>query len=632
MGTARRVDRVRRAQGRSTGRRAPGRRGMFLPHVMRPLILDPSSVPVWAAELTQAPICVVDGPWGSYAAESLARAIRSWGRWEGCVWLRSPRSRSDLQLRSLGESLRAACLSRWGEGADGVGVVREGLQPAPGASTARFSPAWGLLSAPRGSVIVLELSGTGRGLGQLVRTVRPALVERQAVLVAVLEGRSRRWPRRVADRWVAADDLVRDRCLEQAGELGTVDLDRLLLLTGRRLAIAHDVLDIARVGAADLVERALRTARNWRQLLDLLAADLLEARTRQERAAIEVCLTFGYWHPHLGAPQVTAHDLRPWVVPLEGGWGMLRPVWAKPLTRRLRQGSSAARRGSGSQTTVVPGSVSATAQPLRDQAVQVEIHVLDVRLFGCLEVRIDGVPVTRWHGQRGVSVLRLLLFRRLHVCTRDELLAEFWPEVPPATARNRLQVAVSGLRRDLAEITTANVVQYADGSYGIAPAVRVSTDVERFEELLAAAEAAQRRGDRDRALATYVDAVALYRGDFASDAPYEQWTLLPRESLRLRCIAALDRLSHLQLAADRLADCIVTAQRMLESDPCREDAHRLIMRCQASLGHTYQALQQYESCRRVLRAALDAVPSPETVALYESIRDGGAPDPRKPGH
>jgi DNA-binding SARP family transcriptional activator len=65
---------------------------------------------------------------------------------------------------------------------------------------------------------------------------------------------------------------------------------------------------------------------------------------------------------------------------------------------------------------------------------------------------------------------------------------------------------------------------------------------------------------------------------------------------------------------------------MLESDPCREDAHRLIMSCHAGLGHTYQAFQQYESCRRVLRAALDTEPSPETVALYERIRDGSPPD------
>lgn len=56
---------------------------------------------------------------------------------------------------------------------------------------------------------------------------------------------------------------------------------------------------------------------------------------------------------------------------------------------------------------------------------------------------MDGLPVTGWAGQRGTSVLRFLLSRPQHRCSRDELLAEFWPDVAPEVARNRLQVAVS---------------------------------------------------------------------------------------------------------------------------------------------------------------------------------------------
>jgi DNA-binding SARP family transcriptional activator len=60
------------------------------------------------------------------------------------------------------------------------------------------------------------------------------------------------------------------------------------------------------------------------------------------------------------------------------------------------------------------------------------------------------------------------------------------------------------------------------------------------------------------------------------------------------------------------------------ADPCREDAHRLLMRCYADQGRTYQALRQYEFCCRMLRATLDAGPDPETVEVYRSIRAGSA--------
>jgi DNA-binding SARP family transcriptional activator len=219
-------------------------------------------------------------------------------------------------------------------------------------------------------------------------------------------------------------------------------------------------------------------------------------------------------------------------------------------------------------------------------------------------------------------VLRFLLSRPRHGCSRDELLAAFWPDVSPSTARNRLQVAVSGLRRALQEVTDLQVIEFADGGYRINPALLVDVDVERFEAALSTASRAQRNGDSDGTLAALQEAVGLYRGDFALDAPYEQWTLLPRESLRITYIDALDRVSRIQSAHGRLDDSITTGLRMLAVDPCREDAHRLLMRCYARQGRLYQALRQYDFCRRILQATLETEPAAETTRLYRAITDG----------
>jgi DNA-binding SARP family transcriptional activator len=58
------------------------------------------------------------------------------------------------------------------------------------------------------------------------------------------------------------------------------------------------------------------------------------------------------------------------------------------------------------------------------------------------------------------------------------LLDAFWPDVAPDVARNRLQAAVSGLRRTLRETTDLHVIEYADGGYRLNPELRVDTDVE----------------------------------------------------------------------------------------------------------------------------------------------------------
>ena len=63
---------------------------------------------------------------------------------------------------------------------------------------------------------------------------------------------------------------------------------------------------------------------------------------------------------------------------------------------------------------------------------------------------------------------------------------------------------------------------------------------------------------------------------------------------------------------------------MLGVDPCREDAHRLLMRCYAAQGRTYQALRQYEFCSRILRATVDADPAPDSTRLCRAIRYNSA--------
>jgi len=242
-------------------------------------------------------------------------------------------------------------------------------------------------------------------------------------------------------------------------------------------------------------------------------------------------------------------------------------------------------------------------------------------MLGVFEVRVDGIEVALSPG-RGASVLRYLLSRPGHTASRDELLEEFWPDVEPAVARNRLQVAVSGVRRALREVTPEPLLEYRNGSYRISPQVRVDVDTEDFEKALAAARAAEQQHDTASAMTSYRRGVGLYRGDFAADGPYEQWTLLPRESLRLRYVDALDRMSGMQLSAGRVDECIATAHRMLDVDPCREDAHRLLMRCYAGQGRAHQALRQFELCRRVLGTTLEVAPSSETIGLREAIRRG----------
>ena len=63
------------------------------------------------------------------------------------------------------------------------------------------------------------------------------------------------------------------------------------------------------------------------------------------------------------------------------------------------------------------------------------------------------------------------------------------------------------------------------------------------------------------------------------------------------------------------------ARLALSHDDTREDAYVALMRAQIANGQTTAAIMSYHTCRRVLSEKLGIDPSPETVALYESLLD-----------
>ncbi|TQS47075.1 BTAD domain-containing putative transcriptional regulator [Cryptosporangium phraense] len=548
---------------------------------------------------------VIAGPSGSYLAERLASALAARNRWNSCVWLRGPRPSAE----SLAVALSEACATRWGDGG-----------PPAGSGSRRLLER-AMLLAPPDAVVVLETTGrVTAAIGRLMTDLRPLAVERGIHLVVATEGRQLPLLR------YGPDALVPPASLWPVGELPTLGAGLSPGATERirrRPAVAADLLEAASIWPADVIADALRGRRWPPRTLDHVTAALLELCTPAQRSALELSVLTGYWHPQLDSGVVSATDLRPWLVPLEQSWGWLRPIWRGPLRRALAQHGR--HRG-----PVHRSALPARASPVRTPAPPADApprparppgQVVQARLFGGFELRVDGVVVD-FAGRRGVSVLRFLLARPQHSCPRDQLLEEFWPDVDQQTSRNRLQVAISGLRTALRGTADGPVLEFAAGMYRIAPSIRLSTDVDEFEAALGAAHRAEQRGQAQTALAAYHEAIDLYRGDFAADVPYESWTLLPRESLRLRYLDALDRTSDLALRAGRVDDCIVLAHRVLDVDPCREETHRLLMRCYARQGRTHQALRQYELCRRLLAATLSVPPMPETTALYDSIRSG----------
>ena len=237
-----------------------------------------------------------------------------------------------------------------------------------------------------------------------------------------------------------------------------------------------------------------------------------------------------------------------------------------------------------------------------------------------MSVVIDDVPIEEWSSARTRSLFGYLLTHRQPWPAREVLMDVFWPEKSPKASRNSLNVAIHGLRRVLGEAKDVPVIVYSGGTYRLHPDVRLWLDVEEFDKLVERGRLHEDAGETDQATAAYEFATGLYRGEFLADDPYDDWAALIRERLRLAYLDALGRLSNLHFNAGRYAASANLCQRIIEQDPCREDAYRRLMRCYARHGQPHLALMQYTSCVRVLAEELGIGPDRATTELRDRIR------------
>ncbi len=123
-------------------------------------------------------------------------------------------------------------------------------------------------------------------------------------------------------------------------------------------------------------------------------------------------------------------------------------------------------------------------------------------------------------------------------------------------------------------------------------------------------------------------AVALYRGSFLEGfsvgdaAPFEEWALLKREQLGRQMLQTLHSLATIHEQQGEYEQAQTYARQQVHLEPWNEEAHQQLMRVLALGGQRSAALAQYQACSRLLADELGVEPARETVALFESIRDG----------
>lgn len=248
---------------------------------------------------------------------------------------------------------------------------------------------------------------------------------------------------------------------------------------------------------------------------------------------------------------------------------------------------------------------------------------LVVYCLGLFRVYQNEQQITDWRSTKGKTIFKYLIAHRERPIAKEVLMDTFWREAHPDAARNNLNVAIYGLRQAfrMARPSYSHIIFEYD-SYMLNPELQIWVDYETFLENLSSGQKLEQRGELEGAMNLYSAAVAHYQGEFMEEDRYEDWPTSTREKLRENYLDLLDRLSRYYFDQTDTSTCTTMCRKILAVDPCREEAHRRLMRCYLHHGQPYLALRQYHLCEEALQKELDISPMEETLVLYQTIRTG----------
>lgn len=248
---------------------------------------------------------------------------------------------------------------------------------------------------------------------------------------------------------------------------------------------------------------------------------------------------------------------------------------------------------------------------------------LTIRMLGPVEIHRDParpLPADAWTTKRARDILCFIASRRHRRASKDTIIDTFWGEADFEAVEKNFHPTVSHIRKALnsKQPVKQNFLLYRDGDYLLNQDFPYSIDIEEFDQLVAAGEAARRSGDQEKFVESYERALSLYRGDFLQGS-YDDWVEEQRSYYKEQYLRILETLA---VAAQKREDwprSLQLAGRILADDQFREDVHCMIMRAHAAQGNRAAVKEGFEHLRRVLRKELGVEPAAETGRVYKEL-------------
>ena len=237
---------------------------------------------------------------------------------------------------------------------------------------------------------------------------------------------------------------------------------------------------------------------------------------------------------------------------------------------------------------------------------------MEFRVLGPLEVILDGQSIALG-GPKQRAVLAMLVLYANETVSRGRLVDAMWGEHAPPTAHRSLDSYISRLRTLLG---ADRVVRHASG-YAL-KVEQDELDASRFEHLVERG-LHQRSTQPEAALTDLEHALALWRGPALADLLDEPFAQVEAGRLEDRRVHAEEERLETMLMLGEGVTAVAPLERLVRSEPLRERPRGQLMLALYRSGRAPEALEVFQSYRRVLADELGLEPGPSLHDLQRRI-------------
>lgn len=253
---------------------------------------------------------------------------------------------------------------------------------------------------------------------------------------------------------------------------------------------------------------------------------------------------------------------------------------------------------------------------------------LEFRILGPLTITVDGSPVPIG-GPKQRALLAMLLLSANRVVSREQLVAELFPEQSVNAADHALRNHVSRLRKVLA-LAAADEPRLVARPPGYLLRVEPGElDFEHFERLVAAGRESLASRDAAAAAESLRAAERLWQGRPLADLELEPFARVEVDRLEELRLAAVEQRIDAELAAGRELALVPELEALSAEHPYRERFQAQLMLALYRSGRQTEGLEVYRRTRTLFADELGLDPGTELQALERAIL---VQDPALAGH